>query len=52
MCIGRCHNAYIFIFEHFELYIAALSFAGVEGIGDINAVKLITKFGMFLFIYI
>lgn len=28
------------------------SISGVEGIGDINAVKLITKFGMFFLIFL
>jgi len=34
--------------EMLMISLETLSFAGVEGIGDVNAVKLITKFGMFL----
>jgi 5'-3' exonuclease len=43
-------DIYLWTFEIPDIVV--LSFAGVEGIGDINAVKLITKFGMFLFLYI
>lgn len=43
--------------EYFDaiilLNIFKLSFyAGVEGIGDVNALKLITKFGMLVFLHL
>ena len=37
--------------EMIMMWLEALYFAGVEGIGDVNAVKLITKFGMFLIFF-